>query len=286
MDQNKLFKAFEKSRSSRDASSTEVKSPEALNSEGTKVDVLEVSKVSQVIADLVPTSTVSKGNASVKDIRNPHPMSVNEMRRNNLVYSGMKKRAVLNAYRELRIQLMDQSESSNIAVMISSVHPSDNSILTAFNLAISFALDVNSSALLIDCNPYGTEIQRLVTAKFTSGITDYVLEESIPLEDIIYPTGVDRVNVIPAGNNPAAAVELFSSQAMFNLVYELKNRYPDRFLILNAPPVLSSSEARVLTKHCDQTVLTVPYGSSSIDDIDEAVAAVGAENVTGVVYQQ
>ncbi|WP_233252407.1 hypothetical protein, partial [Saccharospirillum sp. MSK14-1] len=83
------------------------------------------------------------------------------MKKNKLVYSGMKNRAVLNAYRELRIKLVDQSDSENITVMISSVDAADNSIVTAMNLAISFSLDVSTSALLVDCNPYGTELQTL-----------------------------------------------------------------------------------------------------------------------------
>lgn len=288
MDQSKLFKALERNKAQREgqvAPSLEpVTKPE---------DLLQAALVkekpaseAQVITELHSTETLFSKTGSVKNIRNPSPMAISDMKRNKLVYSGMKNRAVLNAYRELRIKLTDNSDATNLTVMISSVDTGDNSILTAMNLAISFALDQSVSALLVDCNPYGSELQSLVTATLGDGITDYILGEVQTLENIIYPSGIDRVNVIPAGNNPSSAVELFSSQDMQNLVYELKNRYPDRFIVINAPPVLASSEARVLNKYCDHSVLTLPYGTSSVDSVEDAIAAIGPGNVSGVVYQQ
>lgn len=280
MDQSKLFKAFERNKVQRTGE------PVSSVATQTKPVKNKVSESQQVITDLVPNETLFARNASLSDMRNPNPLAISDMKKKKLVYSGMKNRAVLNAYRELRIKLMDQSESSNMMVMISSVDTNDNSIVTAMNLAISFSLDVNSSALLVDCNPYGTDLQSMVTAKFETGITDYFLEDDLGLQNIIYPSGIDRVSVIPAGSHASMAVEQFSSQAMQDLMYELKNRYSDRFIVVNAPPVLSSSEARVLTKYCDHSVLTVPYGRADVDAIEESVEALGAANVSGVVYQQ
>jgi Mrp family chromosome partitioning ATPase len=280
VDQSKLFRAFERNKAERNAEAPQLKKTEAVSVVQTK------PKPKKLVTDFAATETMLERNASLKEMRNPNPMTVADMRKQKLVYSGMKNRAVLNAYRELRIKLVDQSESENLTVMISSVDASDNSIVTAMNLAISFSLDVHSSALLVDCNPYGTDLQSIVSAKFDVGITDYVLDPEMDLERIIYPSGIEHVNVIPAGNNPSSAVEQFSSKSMHDLVYELKNRYRDRFIIINAPPVLASSEARVLTRYCDQSVLTVPYGRADVDAIEDCVEALGAANVSGVVYQQ
>ncbi|TCS44103.1 CpsD/CapB family tyrosine-protein kinase [Reinekea marinisedimentorum] len=287
MDQDKLFKAFERNKAQRLKQEQVKQEPKTLTETLLKeVETAPAVQLRTVTEGVVATETFTKSASNLSQMRNPNPMSVVEMKKNKLVYSGMKNRAVLNAYRELRIKLMDESESGNIVVMLSSVDSSDNSITTAMNLAISFSLDVSSSALLVDCNPYGTELQHIVTAKFDTGITDYFLEDDISLESIIYPSGIERVSVIPAGNNPSSAVEYFSSQAMENLIYELRNRYSDRFIVINSPPVLASSEARVLTRYCDHTVLTVPYGRANMDAIEDSVSALGAANVSGVVYQQ
>lgn len=280
MDESKLFKALEKDKVAR-----EKRAGHYDLSQLTKEEPVTLRE-SAVIPDMSPLSDTMARHSSLKQMRNPIPMSSNDMKNNKLIYTGMKNRSVLNAYRELRIQLLDKSDSENITVMISSADSQDNSINTALNLGIAFSLDVNSSAVVVDCNPYSIGLENLVTAQLNYGITDYILDESISMESIIYPTGIDRVSVIPAGNSPEQAVELFCSKSMEDMVYELKNRYSDRFIVLNAPPVLVSSEARVLTRYCDHTVLTVPYGKSSIDSIEEAIESIGASHVSGVVYQQ
>lgn len=68
------------------------------------------------------------------------------------------------------------------------------------------------------------------------GVTDFVADKSLKVRDIIYPSGVDRLSVVPAGTQSASAVELFSAVRMRDLMGELRSRYPDRFLIINAPP--------------------------------------------------
>lgn len=286
MDNSKLLRAFEKNKAQRSQAAdvelqTEFK------------PVREKPRGAEIITDLLPQEHRLPQQGSLELMPNPDPMSKAEMKKNKLVYSGMKNRAVLNAYRELRIKLIEKSTADsantnggNIVVMLTSVDVSSNSILTPMNLAISFALDLNSSALLVDCNPYGSDLQRLVTAPLSVGVTDYLKDRSLGLDRIIYPSGIDRVAVIPAGNEMGISVEQFSSQGMEHLIYELKNRYPDRFIVINTPPVLANSEARVLSKFCDQSVITVPYGRASMDAIEDAVEAIGAERVTGVVYQQ
>ena len=134
MDQSKLFKAFERNKVQRTGE------PVSSAATQTKPVKNKVSESQQVITDLVPNETLFARNASLSDMRNPNPLAISDMKKKKLVYSGMKNRAVLNAYRELRIKLMDQSESSNMMVMISSVDTNDNSIVTAMNLAISFSL--------------------------------------------------------------------------------------------------------------------------------------------------
>lgn len=303
MDQSKLLKALERTKAERDQKSGLERSSnlyrpneriqselESVGSEpetqtkSTKAKTRPVQ--GQLVTDLLPLDTLMARTGALEKMSNPNPMSVNDMKKNKLVYAGMKKRSVLNAYRELRIKLKDESDADNIVVLMTSVDAAENSIITSMNLAISFALDMNASALLVDCNPYGTELQKLVTSPLGDGITDYIMAADKDLEKIIYPSGIDRVNVIPAGSSSASAVELFSSPAMKDLLYELKNRYSDRFIVINAPPVQTSSEARVLSKYCDHSVLTVPYGRTNMDAIEDAVASLGAANVSGVVYQQ
>lgn len=291
MDEDKLFKALERARSSsRPHAQTEVadldRQPALAPEKRTKLETaLKTKSKTEAVTAFLPKTKVATRTADLSQLKNNSPMSVATMKKNKLIFAGMKNKAVLNAYRELRIKLKQKSEGENAAVLVTSVARDQNSMITAMNLAISYTLDHQTSALVIDCNPYSNELAGLVTAKFDKGLTDYVDNEDLGIDQIIYPSGIDRVSVLPAGSSHDRAVELFSSSAMESLLYELKNRYSDRNIVVNCPPVLASSEARVLTKYCDLTVLTVPYGKASASDIEDAVDAIGSDHIAGVIYQ-
>ena len=67
-------------------------------------------------------------------------------------------------------------------------------------------------------------------------------------------------------------------------VAEIKSRYPDRFIVLDAPSIQLSTEARILAKYCDHALLVVPYGAAVTEEVLAAVDAVGKERFAGVVF--
>lgn len=224
--------------------------------------------------------------ATLDMIYNPRPWTVKELRQRKVIYPGMANRKILNAYRELRITLRNLSGVTNFSVMMSSLSRRPGSILTSFNLAASFALDSDSTALLVDCDPYQSDIHNLVSIPMAQGITDYVAHRDMTVPDIIYPSGIDRLNVIPAGKLSSSAVELFSSVRMRELMEELVSRYPDRYIILNAPPFRVSTEARILERYVRHAVLAVPFGELTADEIMNAADSLDPEKFAGIIYQE
>lgn len=230
--------------------------------------------------------TVYDSSISLELIGNPRPWSRDQLRERKIIYPGMPDKAVMDAYRELRIQLKNRAGEKNFAVMFSSLGVKGNSVLTAFNLATSFAMDSHTSALLVDCDPYNQDLAKLVSVEMEAGVTDYVADKSLSIRDILYPSGVSRLSVIPAGNQVFSAVELFSSVRMRELISELKSRYPDRCIVLNAPPFLETTEARILERFADQIIFGVPFGDVTAEVIAESVDALGSSKFSGVVFQE
>ncbi|WP_418140130.1 polysaccharide biosynthesis protein [Marinobacter sp. MA] len=230
--------------------------------------------------------TVYDSSISLELIGNPRPWSREQLRERKIIYPGMPDKAVMDAYRELRIQLKNRAGEKNFAVMFSSLGGKGNSVLTAFNLATSFAMDSHTSALLVDCDPYNQDLARLVSVEMQAGVTDYVADKSLSIKDILYPSGVSRLSVIPAGTQVFSAVELFSSVRMRELISELKSRYPDRCIVLNAPPFLETTEARILERFADQIIFGVPFGDVTAEVIAESVDALGSSKFSGVVFQE
>ena len=73
---------------------------------------------------------------------------------------------------------------------------------------------------------------------------------------------------------------------MLGLVRELKSRYPDRYVFINAPNISSSSEVQVLNHICDRVVFQVPYDRVAGGMIADAIEVVGEDKVAGVVFTQ
>lgn len=220
----------------------------------------------------------------IKNMALPALWTQEELYERKVVFAGMRQRELLNSLREIKIKLLQKSKSDNIVVLVASVSSAGGSSFVAFNLAATFALDLHKTALYVDCNPYGSSSERYIVTPVELGLTQYLTDNNVELKRIIYPSGVERLRVIPSGGSSESAAEFFSSKRMEVLVQEIKNRYPDRFIILDAPSVQQSTEARILAQYCDHAVLVVPFGKTVKDEILAAVDAVGKDKFAGLIF--
>jgi protein-tyrosine kinase len=234
---------------------------------------------------LVKTAVLEhRKREQIKNMSLPILWTHDELYEKKVVFLGMRQRELLNAFREIRIRLLQKSKSDNIVVLVSSVSAAAGSSFFGFNLAATFALDPHKTALYVDCNPHSTSAERYTTTQVENGLVQYLNDNTIPLKHIIYPSGVERLRVIPSGGNSESAAELFSSKRMEVFIAEIKNRYPDRFIVLDAPPVQQSTEARILAQYCDHALLVVPFGKAVTNEVLSAVEAVGKEKFSGLVF--
>jgi len=228
---------------------------------------------------------VAEVNRGIGRMALPRRWTQKELRQKKLIHVGMAQRQVLNAFRQLRTQLMQKRRSDNLTVMMSAAGTGEGcSALNAINLAAAFALDPQKTALYVDCNPYQPSAERFMLGRPRYGVTDFLEQPDMPLERIIYPTGLDRLRIIPVGQTAMAAAEQFHSVRMQTLIAELKLRYKDRFIIVNAPSMTASSEAQVLAQYCDMTVLVAPYGRVTPADMETAYRSIDKYRLAGMIY--
>jgi Mrp family chromosome partitioning ATPase len=220
----------------------------------------------------------------IKNMALPSLWTQEELYEKKVVFAGMRQRELLNSFREVRIKLLQKSKSDNIVVLVASVSTEGGSSFFGFNLAATFALDQHKTALYVDCNPYASSANRYIVTDVDLGLTQYLTDYSVPLKRIIYPSGVERLRVIPSGGSSESAAEFFNSKRMETLVQEIKSRYPDRFIVLDAPSIQHSTEARILAQYCDHAVLVVPFGKAVTDEVLAAIDAVGKEKFAGLVF--
>lgn len=220
----------------------------------------------------------------IKNMALPSLWNQDDLYEKKVIFTGMRQREVLNAFREVRIRLLQRTQTDNMVVLVSSVADAGGSTFFSFNLAATFALDQHKTALFVDCNPYSSAAEKYIVGNIGKGLTHYLTDYTVPLKQIIYPSGIERLRVIPSGGSSESAAEFFNSKRMEVLVAEIKARYPDRFIVLDAPSVQQSTEARILSRYCDHALLVVPFGKAVIDEVLAAVDAVGKEKFAGLVF--
>lgn len=226
----------------------------------------------------------SISRAQIRQMSEVGELSENELSDRKIIYPGMKERHVLNSFRDLRTTLMQRAKGRNFICLVSSLSSGGGATYISLNLAAAFALDKSKTALLIDCNLYDPSIDSLLNIDEAEGVTDFIDDPSIDIKDIIYASGIPRLRIIPVGSNREAGAEHYSSSRMEEFVSAIRDRYDDRFIVIDAPPILSAAETRILADLCDMAILVLPYGKVSAAQIDEGVKAIPKDKFAGVVF--
>lgn len=211
-------------------------------------------------------------------------LTPDELCERKIVHPSMKNRDVLNTFRDIKVQLIKKSFGSNFVVSILSVEKQSGSTLIATNLGAVLALDKTKTALLVDCNLYNPGMGRLLDVAPDYGLTDYLTEDSLDINDVIYATGIPRLRVIPVGTQLDSGAEFLVSERMERFVKDLKQRYPDRYIILDMPPISDWPGSESLAKLSDFSVLVVPYGKVTERKVTDAINLIGKEKLAGMIF--
>jgi protein-tyrosine kinase len=161
-------------------------------------------------------------------------------------------------------------------VMVTSPAPGDGKTFTAANLALSVASERDLQVLLIDCDARRMGLSKLLGAAGRKGLVDVLMTPSMSIGDVIVRTDVPNLSIVPAGQIVDAPTEVYSSQSMARLMADVATRYANRFIILDAPPALASSEVGVLASHVGQVIMVVQANETSRQAVAQSLALVDA----------
>lgn len=167
------------------------------------------------------------------------------------------------------------SEHPRSLIMVSSALPGEGKTFSAINLAMSIAMEVDSSVLLVDADVLRPALfARLGLSNERKGLLDLLTEPGIDMADVLLRTNVPKLSLMGTGTLNAKSTELLASVAMTQLLDELAARYPDRIIIFDAPPLLLTTEARVLASNVGQVVMVIEASNTSLRDVKQAFAAI------------
>ena len=171
-------------------------------------------------------------------------------------------------------------------IMVTSALAGEGKSFTAINLALSIATELDNTVMLVDADVARPSVLRVLGLPPGPGLLDLVLDESIDMSSVLLKTNIDKLSILPSGTPHERATELLASDAMIRLLKNVASRYPDRIVIFDSPPLLLTTEARVLASHMGQIVMVVRAESTLQVDVQNALSAIHACPVKLLVLNQ
>ena len=193
----------------------------------------------------------------------------------------IKRPLVTNAF----AQGAGQIKNGNL-IMVTSSLPGEGKTFCAINLALSIAMEMGRTVLLVDADVARPRVLEIMGIEAERGLLDVLRDHKAQLSDVLIRTNIDNLTVLPAGQTYRRATELLASDAMNKLIEDIANRYPDRIIIFDSPPLLSTSEASVLATHMGQIVMVVEAERTPQDALKEALAQIESCEIIGMVLNK
>lgn len=266
----------------------------------------EIDSLDIAVAEL-PPAQVEESHAPTIALANPEPLASEPLRRATrvieldlarmndagLVTAAGGRTTLVEDFRIIKRPLIKRAFAARKSaanpgnlIMITSSLPGEGKTFTSINLAMSIAMELDHTVLLVDADVARPSVLRTLGLPAQRGLMDILLDDHLDMTDVLLRTNVNTLSILPAGTSNPRATELLASQAMKTLVQEIASRYPDRIVIFDSPPLLLTSEAHVLASHMGQIVVVVESETTTQHAVKEALHQLeGCSNVN-LVYNK
>jgi protein-tyrosine kinase len=193
--------------------------------------------------------------------------------------------AVAEQYKILREHLRKlRTDTGARCISVTSPVQRDGKTTVAVNLAAAMALEYEGKVLLIDGDLRRPEVHRYFSIQPSPGLGDYLSATGNgSLGTYFRETSISGFQIIPGGKPTSLSSELLAKQKMKSFLDEICVRFPEHWIILDAPPVLSTPDPLVLGRHVDGILMVVRAGKTPRDSLVKAVQSLNSTKVLGIV---
>ena len=157
-------------------------------------------------------------------------------------------------------------------IMVTSSMPGEGKSFSAINLAVSMAMELDFTVLLVDGDFAKPSVLSRLGLPDERGLMDVLVGEIEDIGDVIFRTSIEKLSILPAGMPHPRATELIASAAMGNVLTEIGQRYSDRIIVFDSAPLLATTEARALFPYMGQIVLVVEAGRTTQGAVQAALS--------------
>lgn len=204
----------------------------------------------------------------------------------NRLIAGVAQHRNKDSYRMLRTRVL-QTMRGNGWTSLAVTGPSAGcgKTLTAINLAISLAMEVTHTVLLVDLDLRKPSIHEYFGHTPEAGIGDYLAGEAT-VPEMLFSPGIPRLVVLPGREPVSNSSEMLRSPRMLSLINELKTRYVDRLLVFDLPPILAADDALAFSPYVDAILMVAESGKTRKEDLQKATDILKNVPLVGTVLNK
>ena len=171
-------------------------------------------------------------------------------------------------------------------IMVTSALAGEGKSFCTVNLAMSIAMEMDRTVLLVDADVARPSVPKILGVGTERGLLDILVDENLSLPDVLMKTDIEKLTLLTAGRRHSHSTELLASRNMGELLKELAERYADRVVIFDSPPLLLTSEAHVLASQMGQIVLVVEAETTSQQAVRETLRQIESCDVVNLIYNK
>jgi protein-tyrosine kinase len=231
-----------------------------------------------------PAATTAHPTTLVTTMRAPHrgvDIDLAQLRARGYVTPDMPTSQTADEFRVIKRPIIrnalgkagTKGRNQNL-IMVTSALPGEGKTFTALNLAMSVTMELDHTVLLVDGDVAHPSLPGLLGIPNEPGLLDLLTRDDVDVSDALVRTNVEKLTVLPAGSRQRRSTELLASEQMAALLRELASRYSDRIIIFDSPPLLATTEARVLATHMGQIIMVVAADATSQHAVNQALATI------------
>lgn len=231
-----------------------------------------------------PAATASNhASAASAEDRRSRDVTVDllRMQRAGLLVPGQPRSQLEEEFRIVKRPLLEnvrgqgamRPDRANL-IMVTSALPGEGKTQTAINLATSIAMELDHTVLLVEADVLRPSALERLGVQSSKGLLDLLEFPQTQLSDVLLRTNIPKLTLLPAGTASSRSTELLASGAMNSLLNELASKYADRVIIFDTPPLLSTTESRVLAANMGQVIMVIEANKTPINTIKQAFTTV------------
>lgn len=210
-----------------------------------------------------------------------------------MIQWGRKRERIAEEYRVVQSQILraidtsakpgsrEASTGMRNMVMITSARPGEGKTFSALNIAASIAQFGSRPTLLVDADAKHNSLTHQLGLAGIAGLLDLGAGRALRLEDLIVPTRLDNLSVLPIGGRDGTRAELAARVPVATIIERVGRRFPQSVIILDAPPCLSTSDPSALSLIAGHIVMVVEAERTRRAEVDAAIDMVqSCPNIT------